>query len=586
MNVKCPHCLSAIDVPETPHGDTVVCLSCGRSVAFSAAETKSYVPELASWRGTAGRPLPASESVGAATTEDQSTTDDRSAAQATGRRDTLEPPGVLGDYELLGKLGSGGMGVVYRARQRTANRTVALKLIRPDRLEDLPPQRRAEWLNRFRTEAQAAARLEHDHIVTVYEVGDLDGVPFYSMRYVAGRSLAEVLRDGPLENRRAAELLERVARAVDYMHGAGILHRDLKPRNILVDVAHRPFVSDFGLAKWLDGGGDGVTQTGQAVGTPEYMSPEQARDAARVTTASDIYSLGATLYVLLTARPPFHAATSVETLRQVLDEEPVSPRALNPAVDRDLETITLKCLDKDPAKRYPSAQAVADDLGRYLRGEPIAARPVGNVERVWRWSRRNPRVAALGGAVAALVLVIAAGSTTAAVVIDRERVNETWQRIAASTRKTPGRRSRKSASERKASPLSMLGWPVRSATHARTPNKWHAALGAEHPNTLAVQSNLGRLLLDLGRVDEAKRTLQESLAVRRRKAPDQWDTFRAMADVGAVFVKQKQYEDAQRLLLDAHAGLETQAAKAAVRVALQFHARAARRAVRIMGQAG
>jgi tetratricopeptide (TPR) repeat protein/tRNA A-37 threonylcarbamoyl transferase component Bud32 len=315
---------------------------------------------------------------------------------------------TLGDYELLNKLGAGGMGVVYRARQSSANRIVALKVIRPERLAELAADTRTETLQRFLTEAQAAARLEHDHIVTVYDVGEADGQPFYSMRFVEGRSLAEMLRDGLLDNRRAAALMEPVARAVHHAHEQRILHRDLKPANVMVDAAGRPYVADFGLAKLTESASD-VTRTGQVMGTPQYMSPEQAQDASRCTAASDVYSLGATLYDLLTGRPPFRAATPIETLRQVIESEPVSPRQLNPAIDPDLETIALKCLAKEPAKRYATSAALADDLGRYLRDEPIVARPVSAPERLWRWAWRHPGAAS---AVAAMLLtaIVLAGS--------------------------------------------------------------------------------------------------------------------------------------------------------------------------------
>ncbi len=326
------------------------------------------------------------------------------------------PPGTpdwagqtIGDYELLDKLGEGGMGVVYRARQRSADRIVALKVIRPECLASLSPDSRAETLQRFINEAQAAARLDHEHIVTVYDVGEADGQPFYSMRFVEGRSLGHILRDGPLENRRAAAFLEPVARAVHYAHQRGILHRDLKPVNVMVDAAAHPFVADFGLAKLTESSSD-MTRTGQVMGTPAYMSPEQAQDASRCTPLSDVYSLGATLYDLLTGRPPFRAATVVETLKQVIDQEPVAPRQLNPAIDRDLETITLKCLSKEPGRRYGSAGELADDLRQYLHGEPIHARPVGRPERLVRWVKRKPAVASLAGSVALLLVALLAGS--------------------------------------------------------------------------------------------------------------------------------------------------------------------------------
>jgi WD40 repeat protein/tetratricopeptide (TPR) repeat protein len=321
------------------------------------------------------------------------------------------PGRVLGDYELLEELGRGSMGVVYKAHQRSANRLVALKVIRADRLEDVSPEQHKEWLERFRTEAQAAARIEHEHVVTVHEVGESAGQLYYSMRYVEGKSLADLLGDGPLPGRGAAAYLEAVARAVHHAHTCGILHRDLKPRNLLVDKSERPHVADFGLAKCLALTGEaGLTHAGVLLGTPSYVSPEQAQDAAHATAQSDVYSLGATLYAVLTGRPPFQGATVAQTLHQVLHQEPVAPRQLNPAIDRDLETIALKCLHKEPGRRYSSAAALAADLRRYLDGRPIQARPVGLVARSWRWCRRNPAVA---GLLAAVAVAVVAGTGTA-----------------------------------------------------------------------------------------------------------------------------------------------------------------------------
>lgn len=334
---------------------------------------------------------------------------------ATGRPGGESVPGIqqqeFGNYESLEEIGRGGMGVVYRARQRTADRTVALKVIRRDRLDQLPRDTHSSALERFRHEAQAAARLEHENIVTVYEVGEVDDQPFFSMRYVEGRSLAEILREGPMENRRAAAYLEPVARAVHEAHCEGILHRDLKPQNILVDKkTDRALVADFGLAK-LTEGGEELTRAGEIMGTPSYMSPEQAKDSARVAAETDVYALGATLYHVLTARPPFQAATPLETLRQVIDEEPAPPRQLNPSIDRDLETICLKCLQKEPLRRYDSAHALADDLRRYIRGEPIQARPIGTMGRVWRWCRRKPAMATAVGLAATFLVVGSVVST-------------------------------------------------------------------------------------------------------------------------------------------------------------------------------
>ena len=312
-------------------------------------------------------------------------------------------PWSFGDYELLEVLGEGGMGVVYRARQHMPDRIVALKIIRPERLSSVLPEQREKALKRFRAEAQATAQLEHDHIVSVYNVGEMDGQPFFSMRYVDGRGLDSVLRDSPLAGRDAARLLEPVARALHYAHQRDIIHRDIKPRNILVDGQEKPYVADFGLAKSFAAAQD-LTQTAEAIGTPAYMSPEQAIGSAEIDRRTDVYSLGATLYELLTGRPPFRAATPAETQRQVIENEPVPPRQLNPAVDRDLETICLKCLEKDPRSRFATAQDLADELTRFLECLPIRARPIARPQRLWRWCRRHPLDAALLIAVAVTLL--------------------------------------------------------------------------------------------------------------------------------------------------------------------------------------
>lgn len=313
-------------------------------------------------------------------------------------------PRLIGDYELLEELGRGGMGIVYRAKQRSVNRLVALKVIRPDRLASMTPTTRRKIIERFRTEAEAAARINHDNLVTVYEVGCEADCHYFSMRYVEGCSLSDKTRKSPADNRQAAEWLEPVCRAVDAVHRNGILHRDLKPQNILLENGtERTLLADFGLAKLADDDA-GMTQTGDAVGTPSYMSPEQFEDASSVGIGTDIYALGATLYCLLSGRPPFQASSAMLTMKQVISTEPVPLRQINPAVDRDLETICMKCLDKSPARRYESAAALADELKRYLEGRPILARPVSLPEKLTRWCRRNPLVASLIGATFAAVL--------------------------------------------------------------------------------------------------------------------------------------------------------------------------------------
>jgi tRNA A-37 threonylcarbamoyl transferase component Bud32 len=303
----------------------------------------------------------------------------------TPRPSQAEPvPQMFGDYELIQEIARGGMGVVYKARQRTLDRIVALKMILAGRLAG------ADDLQRFRTEAEAAARLQHANIVTVYEVGEIAGQHFYSMQLVDGQTLAQRLAGGPLPGRTAARYVRQVARAVHFAHRHGILHRDLKPSNIMIDADDEPKVTDFGLAKRLGSGDSGQTRTGAVLGTPSYMSPEQAAGRTKeIGPACDVYALGAVLYELLTGRPPFRAETPLDTVMQVLDNDPVPPRLLNPNVDADLETICLKCLEKDPRARYASADELAEDLQRYLTGESIKARSFNLLDRVSRTLQRS-----------------------------------------------------------------------------------------------------------------------------------------------------------------------------------------------------
>jgi eukaryotic-like serine/threonine-protein kinase len=299
----------------------------------------------------------------------------------------------FGDYEIVREIARGGMGVVFQARQVSLNRTVALKMILAGQLANDTD------VKRFYTEAEAAANLDHPGIVPIFEVGQHEGQHYFSMGFVEGQSLAQRLADGPLPPREAAALMVRVAEAIDYAHRRGVIHRDLKPGNILLDRNGHPRVTDFGLAKKRQSD-SGLTGSGQIMGTPSYMPPEQAGGhRGAVGTASDVYALGATLYALVTGRPPFQAATAMDTVLQVIGDEPVPPRRLNPSVPADLETICLKCLEKESGKRYPSAAALADDLGRYLAGEPIIARPVTRFERGVKWARRRPAIAALLGLV-------------------------------------------------------------------------------------------------------------------------------------------------------------------------------------------
>jgi WD40 repeat protein len=330
--------------------------------------------------------------------------------------DASEPARVryFGDYEITRELARGGMGVVFQARQVSLNRVVALKMILAGQLANETD------VKRFYTEAEAAANLDHPGIVPIFEVGQYEGQHYFSMGFVEGQSLSQRLAEGPLPAREAADLIRRVSQAIEYAHQRGVIHRDLKPANVLLDKNGNPRVTDFGLAKKLEGD-SGLTGSGQIMGTPSYMPPEQAGGKrGDVGPAADVYALGATLYCLVTGRPPFQAATAMDTVIQVIGEEPVPPRRLNPSVPRDLETIVLKCLEKEPGKRYSSAAGLDGDLRRFLDGEPILARPVGPVERTWRWCRRNPVVADLAGGIALALVLGTVVATYFAVRADKE----------------------------------------------------------------------------------------------------------------------------------------------------------------------
>ena len=309
--------------------------------------------------------------------------------------------GEFGDYELLNEIGRGGQGVVFRARQKSLNRIVALKVI------GLGQWATKAHLKRFRLEAEAAASLDHPCIVPIYEVGERDGQCYFSMKFIEGGQLDEVVKQTPISIRRAVELIAKVARTVNYAHEHGILHRDIKPGNILLDAKGEPQLTDFGLARLVESEST-VTRTLEVLGTPSYMASEQAAgNNTKLTNATDVYGLGAVLYQLLTGHPPFAGGTTYETIKLLLETEPRSPRLWNPKVDRDLSTICLKCLDKDPQRRYSSALALAEDLERWLKHEPIQARRTSVIGRGKKWLQRNPTVAAV--VTLSLALVAAVG---------------------------------------------------------------------------------------------------------------------------------------------------------------------------------
>src|SRR6266487_947142 len=308
--------------------------------------------------------------------------------------------GESGDYELLEEVGRGGQGVVFRARQKSHNRTVALKVI------SLGQWASKAHVKRFRLEAEAAARLEHPGIVPIHEVGERDGSCYFSMKFVEGGQVDEVIRRTPISIRQAAELIAKVARTVHYAHEHGILHRDIKPGNILLDQKGEPHLTDFGLARLVETEST-VTRTMEVLGTPSYMAAEQAvGNNAAISSATDVYGLGAVLYQLLTGQPPFAGGTTYETIKLLLDTEPRQPRLLNPKVDRDLSTICLKCLEKDPKRRYSSALALAEDLERWLKHEPIDARRAGIFARGRKWVRRNPTSALLAASLLAFAAAV------------------------------------------------------------------------------------------------------------------------------------------------------------------------------------
>ena len=346
---------------------------------------------------TQGLQSPAAPSKREAETVDFS----KNQSAASGQREDQTDEGFA-DYKIIKEIARGGMGVVYQARDKRLNRIVALKMIRSGQFAH------GEEIERFKSEAEAAAKLDHPGIVPIYEIGDHDGNPYFTMGFIEGENLQGITADGPLEPEQAARIVVDVAKAVAYAHQKGVIHRDLKPANVLMDAGGNPKVTDFGLAKQM-GTNSELTGTGQILGTPGYMPPEQAAgNTNQVDERADVYAVGAILYYLLVNRPPFQASRPLDTLLQVLESEPVAPRTLDPKIPKDLETICLKCLRKEPAKRYSSADELANDLERWLRNEPIVARRFGTVEKAKLWCKRKPVHA---GSLATIALILAVSIT-------------------------------------------------------------------------------------------------------------------------------------------------------------------------------
>lgn len=396
--------------------------------------------------------------ISAGSTADLPAVNRESSQLTTGSQPPLASQDGPADFVLLELIGRGGMGTVHRALQKSTQRVVALKFLSDASGGPVPSDKRKASLERFRREATATARIQHPNIVTIYEVSESEARPFYAMQFIDGVTLAQLVADHPLPGRLAARYLCEIATAVHEMHRAGVVHRDLKPSNILVEKASdRPLVADLGLAK-LIGQEPWKTISGECFGSPSYMSPEQVRDSSSVTAAADIYGLGATLYHLITGRPPFLAATVAETLHQVLLREPIAPRQLDPSIDLDLSTICMKCLDKSTDHRYPSALELSLDLQRYLDGVPVKARPITKVERLRRWVGRNRLVA---GAALSTLIVALVGTAVSAFFYNRASQSA----LAATNATATGRRQLARASIVNAQAATSLGGALAWLSH-------------------------------------------------------------------------------------------------------------------------
>ncbi len=454
----------------------------------------------------------------------------------------------FGDYQVIETIAKGGMGIVFKARQRKLNRIVAIKMILAGQFADKTD------VDRFYSEAEAAAALTHPNIVAIHEIGEVQGQHFFSMDYIEGHSLTEMVRENPLTPRRAAEFTRTIAETMQFAHDRGIVHRDLKPSNVLVDRQQRPLITDFGLAKQVSNQSQ-ITVSGAIVGTPSYMPPEQAEGKGDlIGPRSDIYSLGAILYELVTGRPPFKAASPFETIRQVIQDEPLSPRLVNPGVPKDLETICLKCLQKEPGKRYDTSQDLADELGRFLRGEPINARPISRIARLWRLCKRNPATSAAIALAVLLLVTTAVVSTTLSITTSRAlaqseqslreaiaAVNDLFTRVSEDTL------------------LNQPGMQPLRKDLLQLAMTYYQRFLEQRKNDPRVQDELGSAYFRVGLITEVlespdkalpiyetAREMQTSLLAKKPSDPSRLEALgNTLNALGTVRVKQKNYEAAR-----------------------------------------
>jgi serine/threonine-protein kinase len=456
------------------------------------------------------------------------------SAGAKRRKDPLGGKTVVAGYEILGELGRGGMGVVYKARQPGANRIVALKMVLAS------GHAGTEALVRFRLEAEAIAQLQHPHIVQLYEVGQEDDCPFFSLEFIDGESLSRKIENTPQSPRAAARVVERLAEGMHFAHQRGIIHRDLKPANILLTKDGVPKITDFGLAKRFEDRGDAHTRTGAIMGTPSYMAPEQAQGRTKHSgPAADIYSLGAILYDMLTGRPPFRGTTLLETLQQVQSVEPVPPMRLQPSLPADLQTICLKALEKEPDKRYRTAGELAEDLRRFQAGEPILARPTPWYERGWKWARRRP---ALAGLVAVSVLGFLSLLTLGALWLDSDRRASETERLAADQRAASAREKEELARQSEREQIALRKAAERNFQRAKAAvDQMLSEVGQERLRYIPQMEKVRRDLLK-----KAKAFYDEFLAEQSAAADIRWEAGLAQERVGDILEMLGEHHEAAK----------------------------------------